>query len=65
MGECIEGKGIVPEVADIEDSFGVGQIESRQIGIETRVRGSEIWNSRGCAYACACLHSLVKNMRVC
>jgi hypothetical protein len=44
-GERVERTGIVAEEADIEDGFGVGEVQVGEIGVDTRIGGPEVWDA--------------------
>lgn len=43
LSEGVEGLGVVAEEANVEDGLGIGQIETREVGVEPRVWRSEVW----------------------
>lgn len=55
LGERVERQRVVAKVADVEDSFCVGQIEARKIRIESRIWRPKVWDAGGCTDACASL----------
>jgi hypothetical protein len=34
LGEHVEGVGVVPEVGDVEDGLGVGEVEALEVCVE-------------------------------
>lgn len=53
VGEGIEGVGVLPEVADVEDGFSVGEVQALQVGVETGSGRAEVGDAGGGGYACA------------
>jgi hypothetical protein len=42
LREHIEGFRVVAEVRDVEDGFGVGQVEACEVGVEACFWGAEV-----------------------
>ena len=42
LGEDVEGVGVLSEIGDVEDGFGVGKVEAGEVGIETGVGRAEV-----------------------
>jgi hypothetical protein len=45
LREGVEGEGVLAEVGDVEDSFGVGEVEAGEVGVEAGCRGAEVGDS--------------------
>lgn len=61
MRECIEWERVVAEVANIEYSFGIGEIQARKVRIEASIGGAKVWYASRGAYARACLTCVSSN----
>ena len=42
MCESIERTGVFTEVGNIKDGFGIGQVKTREVGVETRVGRTKV-----------------------
>jgi hypothetical protein len=45
LGEGVEGQRVAAEVANVEDGLGVGEVEAREVCVQARVGGPEVWNA--------------------
>jgi hypothetical protein len=53
--EGVEGVGVLPEVADVEDGFGVGEVQALKVCVEAGGGRAEVGDAGGGGYSCACL----------
>lgn len=55
LRESVKGKRVLAKIADIEHGLGMWEVQAREVRIEPGLRRTKVWNSRRCAYTCACL----------
>lgn len=43
LRERVEGLWVVAEVGDVEDGFGVGELQPLEVGVEARLWRAKVW----------------------